>query len=240
MTSYKRLVGIDALRGLAIVLMIIYHFCYDLTYFQLAKFDFYRDPFWLNFRDFIVGSFVFIVGVSFSLATQEKINWPSYKKRLLVITGCALAISLLTYFMFPGRTIFFGILHFIALASVLALLFRKFFWINLFTGIGILIVSNTIRLPVFNNDWLVWIGFYTQKPATEDFVPIFPWFGIVLIGMFVGKYLLRKPVLVNVASKFPKEKQFNWLLLAGRNSLLIYMIHQPILMSLIFFVTLFN
>ena len=240
MTSYKRLVGIDALRGLAIVLMIIYHFCYDLTYFQLAQFDFYRDPFWLNFRDFIVGSFVFIVGVSFSLATQEKINWPSYKKRLLVITGCALAISLLTYFMFPGRTIFFGILHFIALASVLALLFRKFFWINLFTGIGILIVSNTIRLPVFNNDWLVWIGFYTQKPATEDFAPMFPWFGIVLIGMFVGKYLLRKPVLVNAASKFPKEKQFKWLLLAGRNSLLIYMIHQPILMSLIFFVTLIN
>ena len=238
MVSTQRLVLIDALRGLAILLMVIFHFCYDLTYFKLVYFDFYRDPFWLNFRNFIVGSFVFIVGVSFSLATRNGVNWPSFNKRLIILVACALGISLLTYFMFPGRTIFFGILHFIALASVLALLFRKLYWTNLILGVAVIFASINIKSVMFNNDWLIWIGFYTQKPFTEDFAPVFPWFGVVLIGMFVGKTILTNANLIKVARLFPKGKPFNVLTLAGRNSLLIYMIHQPILMAMLYLVTL--
>lgn len=238
MINSNRLVLIDVLRGVAIALMVIYHFCYDLTYFKLYRFDFYNDPFWLNFRNFIVGSFVLIVGVSFSLATRSGINWSSFNKRLATLVGCALAISLLTYFMFPGRTIFFGILHFIALASVLALLFRKFYWLNLLTGIGVLIAALTIKSSIFNRDSLVWIGFYTQKPFTEDFAPVFPWFGIVLIGMFAGKYILANPGLEKFACAHPAGKSFDVLTLAGRNSLLIYMVHQPVLMGIIYLFTL--
>jgi uncharacterized membrane protein len=238
MVSTQRLVLIDALRGLAILMMVIFHFCYDLNYYKLVYFDFYRDPFWLNFRNFIVGSFVFIVGVSFSLATSKGVNWPSFNKRLLILVACAVGISLATYFMFPGRTIFFGILHFIALASVLALLFRQFYWLNLVIGAGVVFAALTIKSAMFNNDWLVWIGFYTQKPATEDFAPVFPWFGIVLIGMFAGKYILANTGLVNFASNYPKGKPFNVLTLAGRNSLIIYMIHQPVLMTILYLLTL--
>ena len=233
----QRLVLIDALRGVAIAMMVIYHFCYDLTYFKLYQFDFYNDPFWLNFRNFIVGSFVFIVGVSFSLAMQKGINWPAYKKRLAILIACAMGISLLTYFMFPGRTIFFGILHFIAFASVLALLFRKLYWSNLLIGAGIIVAALTIKSTMFNDNWLVWIGFYTQKPATEDFASVFPWFGIVLIGMFAGKYLLKNTRLKKFASDYPKGNSCNGLLFAGRNSLLIYMIHQPVLMATLYLVT---
>ena len=139
--------------------------------------------------------------------------------------------------MFPGRTIFFGILHFIALASVLALLFRKFYWLNLVTGCAILIASSTISSAMFNPDWLVWIGFYTKKPFTEDFAPLFPWFGIVLIGMFIGKSLLNKPVVVKLARVHPSGKPGNILTLAGRNSLLIYMTHQPVLMGILYIVS---
>jgi uncharacterized membrane protein len=238
MANSRRLILVDAMRGLAIAMMIIYHFCYDLDYFKLIRFDFYNDAFWLDFRNFIVGSFVFLVGISFSLATKNGVQWSSFNKRLVYLVACALAISLLSYFMFPGRAIFFGILHFIAFASVLALLFRKYYWLNLVTGVGILIAALNIKSTVFNNDWLVWIGFYTQNPATEDFAPLFPWFGIVLIGMFVGKYLLNNPGLVKIVSTYPKGNQLNWLTRAGRHSLLLYMLHQPILMGLLYLLVL--
>jgi uncharacterized membrane protein len=140
--------------------------------------------------------------------------------------------------MFPGRTIFFGILHFIALASVLALLFRKFYWLNLFIGVGVIVAFLTIRSPMFNTDWLVWIGFYTKKPLTEDFAPVFPWFGVVLIGTFAGKFILKNSALVKIAASNPRVKLFNALTLAGRNSLLIYMVHQPILMGMLYLVML--
>ena len=83
----------------------------------------------------------------------------------------------------------------------------------------------------------MWIGFYTRKPLTEDFAPLFPWFGFVLIGMFVGNYILRKKQLLNFTSKYPAASQLKWLVIAGRNSLLIYMVHQPLLMGLLYLVT---
>jgi len=238
MNTPQRLVLVDALRGIAIALMVIYHFCYDLTYFKLAYFDFYQDEFWLQFRNFIVSSFLFIVGVSFTLATQKDLNWKSFNKRLMLIFSAALIISVVTYFIFPGRTIFFGILHFIAFATVAALCFYKLYWSNLIIGLAFIITGLNIKLAMFDNTWFSWIGFVTHKPATEDFVPVFPWFGVVLMGMFAGKFFLTKQNFIRFAISFPKAGQFNWLTLAGRNSLLIYLIHQPILMGILYLATL--
>ena len=220
---------IDILRGVAIVLMVVYHFCYDLSHFQLAGFDFYRDPFWLNLRTLIVSLFLGLVGISLVLAAEHGISKRRYFRRLGLLLLFALAISINSYFMFPGRTIFFGILHFIAFASVAGLIFVPWPTVSLAAGLGIISLDLVYQHPVFNQAWLQWIGLMTHKPVTEDYVPVIPWFGVVLIGIFMGHQLLRRP-----AWQVPRSWQSNiplarGLALAGRHSLIIYVLHQPIL-----------
>lgn len=234
MTSNRRLVLIDVLRGVAIALMIIYHFCYDLTYFKITDFDFYNNEFWLQSRNLIVSLFVFIVGISLVLATQNGINWKSFNKRLVLIILSALMISIVTYFIFPGRTIFFGVLHFIATASIMGLLFYKYYRLNLFVGLIIIFTGVFIQAKTFDNAWLQWIGFMTHKPATEDYVPVFPWFGVVLLGMYAGKTILKSEQLRKISATVSENKIYTGLELFGKHSLLIYLIHQPILMGILF------
>ena len=220
---------IDILRGVAIVLMVFYHFCYDLTYFQLVNFDFYRDPFWLNLRTLIVSLFLGLVGVSLVLASEHGINRRRYFKRLGLLVLFALAISINSYFMFPGRTIVFGILHFIAFASVLGLLFVRWPGVSLVMGIGIIILDRVYQHSFFDQAWVHWLGLMTHKPATEDYVPVIPWFGVVLVGIFIGHQLQRAPALRFFTTWQSNTPLARGLALAGRHSLLIYVLHQPIL-----------
>jgi len=220
---------IDILRGVAIVLMVFYHFCYDLSHFQLAGFDFYRDSFWLNLRTLIVSLFLGLVGVSLVLAAEHGINTRRYIKRLGLLLLFALAISTNSYFMFPGRTVFFGILHFIAFASVAGLVFIRWPTVSLVAGIGIIGLDRVYQHPLFDQAWFHWIGLMTHKPVTEDYVPVIPWFGVVLIGIFIGHQLLGAPALRVIQSWQSNMPLARGLALAGRHSLLIYMLHQPIM-----------
>jgi uncharacterized membrane protein len=224
---------IDILRGVAIVLMVFYHFCYDLTYFQLVQFDFYRDPFWLNLRTLIVSLFLTLVGVSLVLAAEHGINKRRFFKRLGLLVLFALAITITSYIMFPGRTIVFGILHFIAFASVAGLLFVHWPVASLLLGIGFVGLNLVFQHQLFDQTWLHWLGLMTHKPATEDYVPVIPWFGVVLIGIFLGHRLQRDSVLQFFRMFHSKGPPARGLAFAGRHSLLIYMLHQPILLGLL-------
>ena len=220
---------IDILRGVAILLMVFYHFCYDLTYFQLTQFDFYHAPFWLNLRTLIVSLFLGLVGVSLVLAAEHGLNKHRYIKRLGLLLLFALAITISSYFMFPGRTIVFGILHFIAFASVAGLVFIRWPWGSLIVGVGIIVLDQVFQHRFFDQAGLHWLGLMTHKPATEDYVPVIPWFGVVLIGIFLGHWLQQ-----HSAMQFVRTFQAQWppargLALAGRHSLLIYILHQPVL-----------
>ena len=209
---------IDILRGVAIVLMVFYHFCYDLTYFQLATFDFYRDPFWLNLRTLIVSLFLGLVGVSLVLAAERGINKRRYFKRLGLLLLFALAITITSYFMFPGRTIVFGILHFIAFASVAGLLFVRWPLASLVLGVGLIGLDLMYQHRFFDQAWIHWLGLMTHRPATEDYVPVIPWFGVVLIGIFLGHLLQRRAALQFVRTFHIQAAPARGLALAEENS----------------------
>jgi len=229
----QRFQCIDILRGIAIALMVIYHFCYDLTYFKFIRFDFYHDLFWINFRILIVSLFVGLVGVSLVLATRNGINLKRYARRLGWLVLLSLAITVMSYFMFPGRIIVFGILHFIAFASVVGLLFVRLYWPSLILGGGIILLDLLYQDAFFDQYWIHWLGLTTRRPPAEDYVSVIPWFGVVLIGIFIGQTILRSETLqrrLSVSSDHPLPRS---LAFAGRHSLLIYMLHQPVLFAVL-------
>ena len=121
----RRLHWLDALRGCAIVLMFIYHFCFDLNYFGVLQQDFNHDIRWLGFRAIILSSFLTLVGIGIALGHAEKIRWTAFWKRWRLVAGGAALVSIGTYVMFPNSYVYFGVLHHIALASLLALAFVR-------------------------------------------------------------------------------------------------------------------
>jgi uncharacterized membrane protein len=233
MTASTRYQAIDILRGIAIALMVIFHFSYDLNFFKLVRIDIYHDPFWMNFRVLIVSLFVGLVGVSLVLATQNGINLKRFSHRLAWLVVLAIAITGMSYFMFPKGMIVFGILHFIAFASVAGLLFVRLYWPSLILGIGIILLDRVYHNPFFDQYWIHWFGLTVHRPKAADYVSVIPWFGVVLIGIFIGQTILRNETLqrrLSVSSDHPLPRG---LAFAGRHSLLIYMIHQPVLFAIL-------
>jgi uncharacterized membrane protein len=124
-TPLTRLPGIDVLRGFAVAAMIIFHFAWDLRFFGFIETNISQHPFWVNFARAIAGSFLLLSGISLVLLTQGGFDRDRFLKRLGVIGGAALLVTVVTFFSMPKSFIFFGILHCIALSSVLALPFLR-------------------------------------------------------------------------------------------------------------------
>ncbi|MDR0250895.1 MAG: DUF1624 domain-containing protein, partial [Burkholderiales bacterium] len=179
----RRLPWLDISRGLALWAMIVYHFFFDLQWFDVIKADFYRDPFWTTTRTFIITSFLLIVGISLFVARARGINPRAFWLRIIKIVACALAVSIASYILFPQSFIYFGVLHFIAIASILAWPFVAYPRFALIFGITIVLAGVTFSHSLFDTRILSLIGFVTELPRTEDYVPLFPWLGVVLIGI---------------------------------------------------------
>jgi uncharacterized membrane protein len=228
----SRIEGIDTLRGLAIVAMIAYHFAFDLRFFGLIRADFENDPFWLGARATIVSSFLLLVGVSLVLAREFNVPTRGFARRVALIALCALAVTIGSYAVFPERFIYFGILHCIAFASVLARPLAGRPLLAMALGTAVIAAGLVLSHPCFDTRANSWIGFNTVKPATEDFVPLFPWLGVVLLGIALGHGLVRQD-FAPVAPLARAPQALRWL---GRHSLVVYMLHQPMLLGLLWLV----
>ncbi|MDQ7084157.1 MAG: heparan-alpha-glucosaminide N-acetyltransferase domain-containing protein [Sulfurovum sp.] len=119
----QRVIGLDAFKGWAIVFMLLYHISYDLNYFSYIEIDMHRDSFWIYSRYLIVSMFLLAVGMSLSLGHHTKIQWHKVYRRILFLGGASLLITISTSIIFPQTWVYFGILHFILLASVMGLVF---------------------------------------------------------------------------------------------------------------------
>jgi uncharacterized membrane protein len=225
-----RIRAIDALRGTAICMMIVYHAAFDLNWFHIISADFNHDRFWLSFRDLIVSSFLLLVGVSLALASRAGISPNRFWRRIALVGACAMLVTVGSYVTFPKTFITFGILHCIVVSSILGWPLVRFPRAALIVGIVVIVVGVAMGLPLFDLPWLNWVGLMTHKPATEDYVPLLPWFGVVLVGVSIGCWLLQRHMhdLRQISRASPK-----WLTWLGRHSLLVYMIHQPIMIGLL-------
>ena len=209
--------------------MAIYHFSWDLAFHGYLGADVGGDPGWILFARSIAASFLFLVGVSLVLAGRNGLDRSRFLRRLVLVTVSAGAITIVTIFVFPESYIFFGILHCIAVASVLALPFLRLHAVLVAVTAALFIAAPFfIAHPLFDHPALLWVGLGTYFPRSNDYVPLFPWFGAVLGGIVAARlalaYAPAAPEPPNAA------KPFVW---AGRHSLAIYLIHQPLFYGLV-------
>ena len=229
---------LDVARGFAILLMFIYHFSYDLDYYGFVNLDFAVDNFWLNFRTLIVTLFLMIMGISLYLAYYRGLNIKNFQKRLLLLLFYSSLVSISSWVMFPTAMIFFGILHFITVASVLGLLFVRLKIINLLLGISLILIGQFVEHSMFDQPYLQWLGLMTTLPIAVDYVPLLPWFGVVLVGIYLGQLLAQQPTNSFLRRWQSNHPVGNALALGGRYSLHIYMLHQPLFLGFLYIINL--
>ena len=226
-----RLALVDALRGFAVAQMIVYHFIYDLAYFGWVNLAMTRDQPWVAWRAAIVTQFLLLVGVSLVLRTSFKPSAGDFWKRWAQIAAAGLLVSAGSWLVFGPRFIYFGILHFVAASLLIARPLLPLGAWNIVLGAACIAFGLSYTNEFFNTPPATVNGFMTFKPRTEDYVPLFPWIGVVLIGGGGAALWQRAQWRVPVALTLLNERAPRWLLFLGTWALTVYLIHQPILLG---------
>lgn len=236
-TPSPRLPLVDALRGLAVAQMIVYHFIYDLNHFGWLKLAMTRDQPWVGWRTAIVSQFLLLVGVSLVLRLARKPGWREFGLRWAQVAAAAALVSAGSWLMFGPRFIYIGILHFIAIALVVARLLAPLRGFNLVLAAAAFVAWLVLRDPTNNAFPAHLLGFVTMKPRTEDYVPLFPWIAVVLAGLGLGSLWQRRGFALSPIWQRLNAHPPRLLVLLGTWALTVYLVHQPILIGLLWLIT---
>jgi uncharacterized membrane protein len=227
--SPPRFAALDVARGVALVAMVVFHCAFDLSTLRLAPIDI-EGVGWRSFAKLIASSFLFLSGVSLVIAHGKGIRVATYFRRLAILVGAAALVTLATWYAMPEQFIFFGILHSIAVASLVGLAFLKGRAVaTLACAILVFAVPRLFASSAFDAAALAWLGLGTTHPVTMDFEPVFPWLSPFLAGMAATQFGLERFARSGLAAWRPMAAIGRALAFAGRHSLLIYLIHQPVM-----------
>ena len=224
---------IDYLRFLAIVLMLGYHCIWDLVEFNLVSRAFFLSPEVTFFGRLCLTTFLFCMGYSLALAYSAGIDWKKFGKRWLKLGLAAGFVSISTYIFYPKQWIYFGIIHHIAATSVLLLPLLKIPRLSLLLGLYILLPYwlNSLGLCQYaQNPLYPWLKPHCLYPQpllfqpTLDFIALLPWTACSMLGIGAHYFQLHKKL------QPPYSATIQW---CSRQSLYIYLAHQPILYALI-------
>lgn len=227
--SHGRYQTVDIYRGVMFVLMAIYHiFIFGKNYNMIIT-TIPDGIGWQIFQKFIAGSFFFLVGVSLYLGYNKYINYLKYFYRLGQLIGCAFIITVTSFLLYPDAPVTFGIIHSIATCYVLGIILMQFKLDKLAIPLGIiiLVIGVIYQRAVFTHPLLQWTGLSSYSSAAFDYQPLFPWFGVVLLGLglapWLDKYWRRLEPAPNPMTSA--------LAFAGQHTLFLYMIHVPIILG---------
>lgn len=206
-------------------MMVGYHACFDLAYFGWTSWRLLEDPPWIIWRTLILSSFLLLAGYALTLRPA---NDPArFWKRWREIALAAAAVSAGSALVFPKSFIYFGVLHQMAIALILARACVSLGAWNIALGTGAIIIGAWVSLDALNPKWINWLGGASIKPRTEDYVPLFPWIGVVFLGTGLGA-IARPRCLDDRRWRTPSLHPLTWV---GRHSLTLYLVHQPILIG---------
>lgn len=236
----KRFWEIDCLRGVAVLLMLVFHLLYDLVFFGLAELNLHSAPL-LYLGRCSAFLFILISGIALSLSytrtvhnSSKKPDFRKYLQRGFKLFSLGLAITGITRIFFEEQYIVFGILHFFGVSAVLAYPFLRLKAKNLILGFFFIIIGLYLQNLRFGFFILLWLGFQPYNFQTLDYFPIFPWFGVFLIGLYLGGVFYPDGKRKHPVPHFAETGSLKLLSTVGKHSLFVYFLHQPLFLSLLF------
>ena len=232
----RRFDSLDALRGVAIVWMTLYHFAFDLNHFGYVRQDFYTDPVWTLQRSAIVSLFLFCAGLGQAVAIEQGQSARRFWLRWSQIAACALLVTASSYWMYPRSFIYFGVLHGIAVMLIVTRYtagLGRWLWLAGAIAVAMHFIADYAHsywpsADFLNERWFNWLGLISRKPITEDYVPLLPWLGVMWWGVASGQWLLANRPQVLAGRGLAGTVPLAWL---GRWSLPWYMLHQPVMIG---------